>query len=238
MFESATFDSRGVLPNQAPRWMLLTLAANLAIVAAMIVLPLIYPATLPDHLFHRILYAPSAAPASVAQTRSQSGQPATTRISFLNLHTDVQRLTPTGNATTSDPGPANSDGSAINMGDFVPGGVNTPQLFQTTKPVVRPTPLTKPTISQGVADGLLISKTTPAYPIIAKTMGVSGTVTLAATISKTGNIENLRILSGPVTLQHAAAEAVQQWRYRPYLLNNQPVEVETTINVVFSIAGH
>src|ERR1700679_454373 len=100
MFESATFDSRGVLPNQAPRWMLLTLAANLAIVAAMIVLPLIYPATLPDHLFHRILYAPSAAPASVPQTRSQSGQPATTPISFLNLHTDVQRLTPTGNATS------------------------------------------------------------------------------------------------------------------------------------------
>ena len=69
-------------------------------------------------------------------------------------------------------------------------------------------------------------------------MGVQGTVVLAATISRDGVIQNLRVLSGPPSLRIAAQEAVAQWRYRPYLLNGQPVEVETTINVVFAMTSH
>jgi protein TonB len=60
-------------------------------------------------------------------------------------------------------------------------------------------------------------------------------VTLQATISKTGTIENLRVASGPPMLQQAALDAVKSWRYRPYLLDGQPVEVETTVNVIFSL---
>ena len=60
---------------------------------------------------------------------------------------------------------------------------------------------------------------------------------LQATISKTGTITNLRVISGPAMLQQAALDAVKTWRYRPYLLNNEPVEVETTINVIFSLGG-
>jgi protein TonB len=75
----------------------------------------------------------------------------------------------------------------------------------------------------------------PAYPAIAKAAGVSGTVTLAATISRAGTIENLRITSGPAMLRQAALEAVQAWRYQPYLLDGQPVEVETTVNVIFTL---
>jgi protein TonB len=66
-------------------------------------------------------------------------------------------------------------------------------------------------------------------------MRVSGTVVLAATISKTGTIENLHVVSGPPVLQQAALDAVQTWLYRPYLLDGEPVEVETTINVVFTL---
>jgi protein TonB len=62
-------------------------------------------------------------------------------------------------------------------------------------------------------------------------------VVLQATISKTGSIENLHIVSGPAMLQQAAMQAVRSWRYRPYLLNNEPVEVETTVNVIFSLGG-
>jgi len=62
-------------------------------------------------------------------------------------------------------------------------------------------------------------------------------VVLQATISKTGTIENLRVISGPAMLQQSAMDAVKSWRYRPYLLNNDPVEVETTVNVVFSLGG-
>jgi protein TonB len=66
-------------------------------------------------------------------------------------------------------------------------------------------------------------------------MRVEGTVSLAATISKTGTIENLRVVSGPPILQQAALDAVKTWLYRPYLLNREPIEVETTVNVIFTL---
>jgi protein TonB len=84
---------------------------------------------------------------------------------------------------------------------------------------------------------MLLQKTQPVYPPIAKAARVSGTVVLQATISKTGAIENLRVVSGPAMLQQAALDAVRSWRYRPYLLNNEPVEVETTVNVIFTLGG-
>ena len=82
---------------------------------------------------------------------------------------------------------------------------------------------------------MLIQKTIPVYPPIAKATRTQGTVELQATISKSGTIENLRVISGSPMLQQAALDAVQQWIYRPYLLNGQPVEVETTVNVVFRL---
>jgi protein TonB len=92
-------------------------------------------------------------------------------------------------------------------------------------------------VSAGVMAGMILSKPSPVYPPIAKAARVQGTVVLQATISKTGTIENLRAVSGPAMLQQAALDAVRNWRYRPYLLNNEPVEVETTVNVVFTLGG-
>jgi protein TonB len=60
---------------------------------------------------------------------------------------------------------------------------------------------------------------------------------LQATISKTGTIEGLHVVSGPAMLTSAAMDAVRSWRYRPYLLNGDPVEVETTVNVIFTLGG-
>jgi TonB family protein len=88
-------------------------------------------------------------------------------------------------------------------------------------------------VSAGVAVSLLKTKIGPAYPAEALKNHVSGTVVLHATISTKGAVEALRVLSGPASLQQAALDAVRQWTYRPYLLNNMPVEVETTINIVF-----
>jgi protein TonB len=90
-------------------------------------------------------------------------------------------------------------------------------------------------VSSQVVEGLLINKVYPVYPPIAKAAGVQGTVTLAAMISMSGAIENLRVASGPPMLQQSALEAVRQWRYRPYMLNGQPIEVETSVNVIFSL---
>jgi len=93
------------------------------------------------------------------------------------------------------------------------------------------------TVSSGVAVGMLVQKTAPVYPAIAKSARVSGTVVLQATISKNGVIEDLQAVSGPTMLRRAALDAVRTWHYKPYLLNGQPTEVQTTINVVFSLTG-
>jgi protein TonB len=83
----------------------------------------------------------------------------------------------------------------------------------------------------------VLQRTQPVYPAIAKAARVQGTVVLEATISKTGAITGLRVVSGPAMLQQAALDAVKTWRYKPYLLNNEPVDVETTINVIFTLGG-
>jgi len=113
----------------------------------------------------------------------------------------------------------------------------TDSLFGQSGPKVQAAAPKKVNISAGVAVGMLIQKTQPNYPPIAKAARVSGTVVLQATISKTGAIENLHVMSGPAMLQQAALDAVRTWRYRPYLLNNEPVEVETTVNVIFTLGG-
>ena len=92
-------------------------------------------------------------------------------------------------------------------------------------------------ISSGVASGMLVRKVEPIYPKFAKDSRVSGTVVLKATITKTGGIEGLQVVSGPKILSEAAMNAVKYWRYRPYLLNNQPVDVQTTINLVFNLSN-
>ena len=84
---------------------------------------------------------------------------------------------------------------------------------------------------------MLTHRTQPVYPPIAKSARVQGTVVLQATISKSGSVDNIRVVSGPVMLRQAALDAVKTWRYRPYMLNNSPTEVETTINVIFALGG-
>jgi periplasmic protein TonB len=88
-------------------------------------------------------------------------------------------------------------------------------------------------ISAGVADGMIIHRTAPIYPKFAQDAHISGKVVLKATITKQGTIEGVQVLSGPKILAPAAVDAVKTWRYRPYLLDNQPIEVETNITVVF-----
>jgi len=91
-----------------------------------------------------------------------------------------------------------------------------------------------------MSDGDLIRKILPAYPPLARSAHVQGQgqVVLQAVISKQGAIENLKVVAGHPMLVPAAIDAVRQWRYRPYVLNNEPVEVETQITVNFSLAGN
>ena len=92
-------------------------------------------------------------------------------------------------------------------------------------------------VSSGVVAGMMLRPVAPVYPLEAKKKHVQGVVVMHAVISKTGDIEDLQVISGPPLLQKAATDAVARWKYRPYLLQGVPVEVETTINVNFTFGS-
>jgi periplasmic protein TonB len=127
----------------------------------------------------------------------------------------------------------------------VPGGVPGGQMGGVIGGIISSTPVAVPKVaapqrvrvSQGVSQGLLIKKIQPAYPPLARQARIQGQVMLQAEISKDGTIQNLRLISGHPMLAPAAIEAVKQWRYKPYYLNGEPVEVETQITVIFSLSG-
>jgi protein TonB len=90
-------------------------------------------------------------------------------------------------------------------------------------------------IGGNVAAASLVTKVAPVYPPEAKASGVQGTVKLAVDIGTDGKIQHINVLSGPDVLVQSAVEAVQQWVYKPTLLNGEPVEVATTVDVNFTL---
>ena len=100
----------------------------------------------------------------------------------------------------------------------------------------RPT-VVKPLVVSNLGEGSLLRRLQPTYPALARQARIQGPVELQAIISKTGTIEHLVVVRGHPMLAAAALEAVRQWRYRPYLLNHEPIEVETEITVNFVLSG-
>ena len=100
-------------------------------------------------------------------------------------------------------------------------------------------PKPKPTgpvrVGGNVQAARILNRVNPTYPALARQTRISGTVRLHAIISKDGTIQQLEVMSGHPLLQQAALDAVRQWRYQPTLLNGEPVEVDTTIDVIFSL---
>ena len=90
-------------------------------------------------------------------------------------------------------------------------------------------------VSQGVSQGLLIKKISPVYPPSALQLRKQGAVELLATVSKAGTITAIKVLSGDSALAKSATDAVRQWKYRPYLLNGEPVEIETQVTINFKL---
>ena len=90
-------------------------------------------------------------------------------------------------------------------------------------------------VSQGVSQGLLYKKVSPVYPPNALRLRIEGTVELLATISKSGDITLVKVVSGDSQLSKAAADAVKQWKYKPYLLNGEPVEIQTQVTIKFKL---
>ena len=102
-----------------------------------------------------------------------------------------------------------------------------------SKPVVPPVQRVR--VSQGLTKGLLIHRVEPSYPPLAQQARIQGDVVLTAIIDKDGNVQHLQLVSGHPLLAPAAIAAVKQWQYKPFLLNGQPVEVETTVTVSFHV---
>lgn len=90
-------------------------------------------------------------------------------------------------------------------------------------------------VSQGVSQGLLVKRVQPVYPSQALQMRLEGTVLLQANITKEGKISNVKVLKGDNVLAKAAIDAVKQWTYNPYLLNGEPVEIQTQMNITFKL---
>jgi protein TonB len=130
----------------------------------------------------------------------------------------------------------NLDGAVGSTGANRGAGLNS--LRPAVEVVPPPTPApTHPLKISHWAEGNVIYRVQPVYPPIARQARVQGLVELRAIISKAGTIESLVVVSGHPMLSRAAVEAVRQWRYRPYLLNNEPIEVETEVTVNFVLSG-
>jgi periplasmic protein TonB len=236
MFEDSTFESTRRIRTRSRRWMIVTFAFNLSVLLALILIPLFYPEALTGKAITRLITAP---PIPVEQPRPvvrperaplmQTQMPEGVLVAPTRIPRDPYvALTPeppTAIALT-DPAFGGSGPSGI-PGGLPHGSGASPNIVQA--------PIGPKRITSVVAIGLLFHKVIPEYPPIPRTMRIEGTVVLQATISKSGTIENLRVVSGPAMLQQAALDAVKQWQYKPYLLNGEPVEVETTVNVEFKL---
>ncbi len=233
MFEDAIFESTGRIHTGSSRWMMATFALNGTILLTLVAIPLIYPEALPQHALPMPLTPPPAPPTPPPLLKElhplQGASEMPTAVTF------ALPIMPRPGAN-SDDAPTAADGPiTMNTGwgvsdaptSIFSGHRGTQVVHSEEKGPVR--------VSSGVMEGIAIRKTMPVYPAIAREAHVQGVVTLQATIAKNGTIENLRVVNGPAMLQQAAINAVKAWRYRPYLLNGEPVEVETTVNVDFSL---
>jgi protein TonB len=213
-------------------------------VTVLLMLPLLRPQGLPS--FHQLSTPiswgqPLAAPPRA--TRISSSTDSIVQNSQADIVFTMPSRIPTGIATDGNDAPptVGLSGPAIpgTGGDETNGVRN---LFESGSRPVLPAarsalPVAPLRISR-MSEGNLVHKVQPAYPVLARTARIQGAVLLQAVISKAGAIENLKVLAGHPMLVRAALEAVSQWRYRPYILNGEPVEVETLITVNFSLAGN
>jgi protein TonB len=236
MFEDSLMESGGKLKTKSKYWTIATFSLNALVLAALIIWPLLHPEALPTQMMATLLVAPPPPPPPQApvQVKIKSEMIENQLQAPSKIPKEIKQIKESA-APPSMAGVSGMEG----MGGGTAGGVMGGILggIGTGPAIVKAAPPKKLSISSGVMAGNLLDKTVPQYPAIAKAARIQGTVVLQATISKAGGIQNLRVISGPPMLQQAAMDAVRSWRYKPYLLNGDPVEVETTVNVVFNLGG-
>ena len=245
MFEDSLIESGGRLKTKRGWTSLLSFALEFMLVGVMVLIPLIFTDALPKGTTMFMLVAPPPPPpppppaaavvrvVKVVQTDIVNGE--------LRTPTKIPKKI---EMIKEDEAPPPAMASAGVVGG-VPGGVPGGSMGGVIGSVLSSTPVAVPKIatpqrvrvSSGVQQGLRVRNVNPTYPPLARQARIQGVVILQALISKNGDIENLQLISGHPMLAPAAIEAVKQWKYKPYLLNGEPVEVETQVQVNFTLSG-
>jgi len=246
MFEDSLIESGGKLKTKRGWTSLVSFALQVVIVGVMVLIPLIFTEALPKTQLMTFLVAPpppppppppAAAPVKVVhqvQTDIINGQLRTpTKIPQKVQMIKEDEAPPPVMTTTGVVGGVPGGVPGGSMGGVL-GSIASAGSVAALPKIATPQ---RVRVSSGVQSGLLVRKVQPMYPPLARQARIQGTVVLQAQISKNGDIENLQLVSGHPMLAPAAIEAVKQWKYKPYLLNGEPVEVETTVQVNFSLAG-
>jgi len=243
MFEDSLIESGNRLKTKRLGTTVISFLLQVGLIGILILIPLIYTDALPKTQLMTFLVAPPPPP--------PPPPPAAAAVKVVKIQSEIisgQLRTPTRIPTKiqmikEEEAPPDLGGSGVPGG--VPGGIPGGAsggviggiLSSTHVDVPKVATPARVRVSTGVATGLLIKKVTPNYPQLAKQARIQGQVVLQAEISKDGTIQNLQLISGHPMLAPAAIEAVRQWRYKPYLLNGEPVAVETQVVVNFSLSG-
>jgi periplasmic protein TonB len=231
MFEDSLIESANRIRSKSKYWSLVTFALNVAVLLAVIVWPLLHPAALPTQVMAPLMVAPPPPPPSPPRAAPAPKVQVTSQM-LVNEPSRIQQITKLVSAI-----PPSTEGVIKGIEGGSPGGVGSvlDGIGLGAAITVKQASSKPLALSSGVMAGNLLTKTMPQYPPIPRAAGIQGTVVLQATISKMGIIQNIQVVSGPPMLRQAAMDAVRTWRYKPYLLNGEPIEVETTINVVFNL---
>ncbi len=241
MFEELVVSSPHPTKTKKPMTVLLSALFQVVFLGILILIPLIYTEALPKTMMATLLVAPPPPP-------PPPPPPAPTQVVHVKPQVHLMdagkliapKVIPKDIKIIKEDAPDMDQG----MTGGVPGGVAGGSMGGVIGGVIGgvsgapppPRPV-QGRIKQGgnVTAASLINKVNPVYPPLARQTRISGTVRLHAIIGKDGSIQQLEVLSGHPLLQQSALDAVRQWRYRPTLLNGEPVEVDTTIDVIFSL---
>lgn len=227
--------ARGDLARTHKPWSIgLSVMIQAAILGAMLLIPLIYTQVLPKTMLTTFLVAPPPPPPPPPPQQAVVKQVKPVKVLVVNKMAAPTVIPKKVEVVKDEPPPAvnpnDTPGVAGGTGDVL-GGIGT-GAAPAPPPPAAPKRIT---VGGNVQAASLVNKVEPQYPAIAKTAHVSGTVVLHAIIAKDGSVEKLQFVSGPALLMASAMSAVKEWRYRPTMLNGQPVEVDTTVQVVFSL---
>lgn len=209
----------------------------------LILIPLIHIQALPKAVFSTVLIAPAPPPPSAPSPEKNLNRRAEQPKRLLDHHVihEPLRIPIHVRVFPEPPLPPESPAIAITDGPLGGGDLSHDFGAPSTPPTPPSTPPSSvpPRIQLGgqIQAAKVISQPNPIYPPLARQARIQGSVLLHAVLGRDGHVSELQVISGHPLLVQAALDAVKQWRYQPTLLNNEPVEVDTTITVTFVLGG-